>query len=168
MGLPINEMLLTCRKIWLFAYFGTSNALPSPPAPTDICKALSTISASLNPESSNNLNTGIVVVISKDPICVGLDLLIFLAEIAREVFVLLPFKRYSSMLIWTTLIESDLKSLGISSRGIEALMPEAFGSCCSTRDAIFEEMTFSVVIAPPPRSIPIPAIEMRATDFCLI
>jgi len=82
----------------------------------------------------------------------------------------LPWKFTESPfeLIDTDFIRSDLKSLGISSKGIEALMPEAFGSCCSTRDAIFEEMTFSVVITPPPRSIPIPAIEMRATDFCLI
>jgi len=107
-------------------------------------------------------------VISKDPICVGLDLLMFLADMESEDFVPVPFKRYSSILIWTDLIESEFKSLGISSRGIEALTPEAFGSCCSTRDAIFEEMTFSVVIAPPPRSIPSAGITMRATDLCFI
>ena len=87
---------------------------------------------------------------------------------ASEDFVPLPFKAYSSMLIRTDFIESEFKSAGISSRGIEALMPEALGSCFYTRDAIFEEMTFSVVIAPPPRSSATPATAMRATDLRLI
>jgi hypothetical protein len=47
-------------------------------------------------------------------------------------------------------------------------MPEALGNCCFTLDSIFEEMTFSVVMALPPSSIPTAGITIRITDRRLI
>ena len=58
------------------------------------------------------------------------------------------------MLILTDLIESEFKMLGISSRGTEALMPEALGTCCPTRYSIFDDTAFSA---------PIAAMQKRAT-----
>jgi hypothetical protein len=68
-------------------------------------------------------------------------------------------------LILTDFIESDLKSLGSSNSGIDALIPEALGSCSSTRVAIFDETSFSTVIAPPQMKSTVTAIAMRTTDF---
>jgi hypothetical protein len=65
----------------------------------------------------------------------------------------------------TDFIESDLKSLGSSNSGIDALIPEALGSCCSTRVTIFDETIFSTVIAPPQMKSVVTAIAMRALDF---
>jgi hypothetical protein len=105
---------------------------------------------------------------SKDPIWVGLDLLIFFADKASEDFVLLPFNSYSSISIWTDLMESEFMLPGISSRGIDALIPEAFGNCCSTRNSIFDEITFSVVSAPPHKISNVTTVTMRAADVLFI
>jgi hypothetical protein len=67
-----------------------------------------------------------VAVISKEPISVGLDLLIFPAEIFIEESVLLSFKGYFSISILANLIESEVILLAISVSGIDALTPEAF------------------------------------------
>jgi hypothetical protein len=68
-------------------------------------------------------------------------------------------------LIWTDFIKSDLKSLGSSNSGIDALIPEALGSCCSTRVAIFEVTICSTVIAPPQMKSAVTVIAMRTFDF---
>jgi hypothetical protein len=99
---------------------------------------------------------------------VGLDLLIFLADMASEDFVPLAFSVCSSMLIWTDLIESEIMLLGRSINGMDALIPEALGSCCSTRDVIFDEMTFSAVTAPPQMKSVVTAIAMHLTDVRFI
>ena len=69
-------------------------ALPIPPAPAATCKVFPTICASPNSDAFAIVDTGIVAVISKEPIRVGLDLLIFPAEIFIEESVLLSFKGY--------------------------------------------------------------------------
>jgi hypothetical protein len=84
-----------------------------------------------------------VAVISKEPISVGLDLLISPAEIFIEVSVLLSFKRYFSISILANLIESEVILLAISVSGIDALTPEAFGISRFTPEAIWDEMYFS-------------------------
>ena len=74
---------------------------------------------------------------------VGLDLLIFPAEIFIEESVLLSFKGYFSISILANLIESEVILLAISVRGIDALTPEAFGISRFTPEAIWDEMYFS-------------------------
>ena len=53
-------------------------------------------------------------------------------------------------MIFTALIESEFKILGKSVRGTEALIPEALGSCCCTRDSIFDETALSAAKAAVP------------------
>jgi hypothetical protein len=79
----------------------------------------------------------------------------------------LPWKFTESPfeLIDTDFIESDLKSLGSSNSGIDALIPEALGNCCSKRVTIFNETSFSTVITPPKKKSAVTAIAMRALDF---
>jgi len=94
------------------------------------------------------VDTGIVAVISKEPTSVGLDLLIFPAEIFIEESVLLSFKRYFSISILADLIESEVILLAISDSGIDALTPDAFGSSRFTPEAIWDEIYFSRPITP--------------------
>jgi hypothetical protein len=68
-------------------------------------------------------------------------------------------------LILTDFIELDLKSLGSSYSGIDALIPEALGICSSTRVAIFDETSFSTVIAPTQMKSVVIVIAIRTTDF---
>jgi hypothetical protein len=92
---------------------------------------------------------------------VGLDLLIFPAEIFIEESVLLTFKGYFSISILANLIESEVMLLAISDSGIEALTPEAFGISRFTPEAIWDEMYFSR-----PRT---PAkIDKTSTDIAII
>ena len=48
------------------------------------------------------------------------------------------------------MIESEIKILGKSVRGKEALIPEALGNCCCTRDSIFDETALSAANAAVP------------------
>ena len=84
-----------------------------------------------------------MAVISKEPISVGLDLLIFPAEIFIEESVLLSFKGYFSISILASLIESEVILLAISVSGIDALTPEAFGISRFTPEVIWDEIYFS-------------------------
>ena len=68
----------------------------------------------------------------------------------------------------TDFIKSDLKSLGSSNSGIDALIPEALGNCSSTLVAIFDETIFSTVIAPPQMESAVTAIAMRTADLLVI
>lgn len=68
-------------------------------------------------------------------------------------------------MILTALIESEFMLLGRSKSGIDALMPEALGNCCSTRVAIFDETSFSAAIALPQMKSAVTAIAMRTVDF---
>jgi hypothetical protein len=79
---------------------------------------------------------------------VGLDLLIFPAEIFIEESVLLSFKGYFSISILANLIESEVILPAISVNGIDALTPEAFGISRFTPEAIWDEMYFSSPITP--------------------
>jgi hypothetical protein len=89
------------------------------------------------------VDTGIVAVISNEPISVGLDLLIFPAAIFIEESVLLTFKGYFSISILANLIESEVILLAKSVSGIDALTPEAFGISRFTPEVIWDEMYFS-------------------------
>jgi hypothetical protein len=82
------------------------------------------------------VDNGIVAVKSRVPIRVGLDLLIFEAEISSEESVLPPFRGYLSILISAELIESEIKLPATSVSGTEALTPEAFGISRLTPEAI--------------------------------
>jgi hypothetical protein len=102
-----------------------------------------------------------VAVISNEPISVGLDLLIFPAEIFIEESVLLSFKGYFSISILANLIESEVILLAKSVSGIDALTPEAFGISRFTPEAIWDEMYFSRPITPAKR-------DKTSTDVAII
>jgi hypothetical protein len=90
-----------------------------------------------------------------------------LTDIASDVFLSLPFSLYSSISIFIVLIESDFMLLGMSIKGIDALIPDALGSFSFTRISIFEEIAFSaaIAVAPKRRETDVVAIKVNFLPF---
>ena len=111
-----------------------------PPAPADTCNVFPTICASLNSDDFVIVDAGIVAVTSKEPIRVGFALLILDADMSSEVFVPLSLRAKLLMFMSADLIESEVRLLGTSANGTEALIPEALGISRATFEVICDEM----------------------------
>jgi hypothetical protein len=81
-----------------------------------------------------------VAVTSKDPTSVGFALLMFDADMVSEVVVPLSLRAKLFMFISADLIASEVRFLGTSASGIEALIPEALGKSRCTFDVICDEI----------------------------
>jgi len=73
------------------------------------------------------VEAGIVAVTSKAPTRVGFALLIFDTEMFSEVLVPLSLRAKLLMFISADLMKSEVRLLGTSTSGTEALIPEALG-----------------------------------------
>jgi hypothetical protein len=109
-----------------------------------------------------------VAVTSKEPTSVGFALLMFDADMSSEVFVPLSFKVKLLTFIFADLIEFDIMLLGASTRGMEALTPDAFGSSLLIRDSMREVMSVCAVSAPPPNRTKAEVIAIAAKYFLFI
>ena len=101
--------------------------MPIPLAPAETCNVFPTICASLNSDDFVIVDAGIVAVISKEPTRVGFALLILDADMFNEVFVPLSLRAKLLIFMSADLIESEVRLLGTSASGTEALIPEALG-----------------------------------------
>ena len=86
------------------------------------------------------VEAGIVAVTSKAPIRVGFALLILDTEMLSEVFVPLSLRAKLSMFMSADLMKSEVRLLGTSTSGTEALIPEALGISRWTLEVICDEM----------------------------
>jgi hypothetical protein len=86
------------------------------------------------------VDAGIIAVISSVPTTVGFVFLMLDADISSETLVPLSLREKLSMFMFADLIESEVRLLGISPSGIEALIPEALGISRSTVETIRDEM----------------------------
>jgi hypothetical protein len=86
------------------------------------------------------VDAGIIAVTSSVPTTVGLVFLMLDADISSETLVPLSLSEKLSMFMFADLIESEVRLLGISPSGIEALIPEALGISRSTVETIRDEM----------------------------
>jgi hypothetical protein len=74
------------------------------------------------------------------PTTVGFVFLMLDADISSETLVPLSLREKLSMFMFADLIESEVRLLGISPSGMEALIPEALGISRSTVETIRNEM----------------------------
>jgi len=86
------------------------------------------------------VEAGMVAITFKEPTTVGFAFLTLDADISNETCVLFSFRLKLSIFMFADLIESDVKFLGTSVSGTEALTPEALGNSLSTRETICDEM----------------------------
>ena len=86
------------------------------------------------------VDAGMVAVTSNEPTTFGFAFLTLDADISNETSVPFSLRAKLSMFIFADLIESEVRLLGISARGTEALIPEALGISRSTRETICDEM----------------------------
>ena len=86
------------------------------------------------------VDADMVAITSKEPTTFGLAFLTLDAEISSETCVPVSLSEKLLMFIFADLIELDVILLGISARGIDALIPEALGMSRSTRVTICDVM----------------------------